>query len=229
MNISPDAVVLWRWGPVVLNATIVYTWVVMAVLILLSWLTTRRLTRGADMSRWQNLLETVVDTIRHQIRDITHQQPDRYLPLLGTLFLFISLANFLAIVPGYQPPTGSITTTAALALCVFFAVPIYGILHRGLGGYFQRYIRPTPFMLPFHIVGELSRTLALAVRLFGNVMSGTLIAGILISVVPFFLPVIMQALSLLIGQIQAYIFAVLAAVYIASATRAREAKQKETE
>jgi len=229
MNVSPDAVVLWRWGPVVLNATIVYTWAVMALLVLLAWLATRRLTDGAQMSRWQNVLETVVDTIRGQIREITHQQPDRYLPLLGTLFLFISVANFLAIVPGYQPPTGSITTTAALALCVFFAVPIYGILRRGAGGYFRRYLRPTPFMLPFHIIGEFSRTLALAVRLFGNVMSGTLIVGILISVVPFFLPVVMQALALLIGQIQAYIFAVLAAVYIASGTGAREEKQVESE
>ena len=168
------------------------------------------------------MLETIVSAIRKQIREITGRDPDDYLPFLGTLFLFISLSNFLAIVPGYQPPTGSLTTTSALAVCVFFAVPAFGIAKDGVGRYLRHYIRPSVFMLPFHVIGELSRTLALAVRLFGNVMSGTLIAGLLLSVAPLFLPVLMQALGLLIGQIQAYIFAILATVYIASASRARE-------
>lgn len=227
MTISPDATVFAEWGFVSLNATLVYTWAVMALLVLLSWLATRRLSVGAEISRWQAFLETIVSTMRRQVEDITQQRPDRYVPFLGTLFLFISLSNLLAVVPIYEPPTGSFSTAAALAVCVFFAVPIFGIAQRGVGGYFRHYVRPSPLMAPFHVMSELSRTLALAVRLFGNVMSGTMIIGILVSIVPFFLPVIMQALELLIGQIQAYIFAVLAAVYIASATRARQPRERD--
>lgn len=219
MEVTPDAMIIWEWRFVTINATIVFTWVVMALLVLVSWLATRNLTVGPRLSRWQNLLETVVGYMRSQIGEITQQDADPYLPFLGTLFLFISVSNLLAIVPGYTPPTGSITTTGALAICVFFAVPIFGIAGRGLRGYFKHYVKPTPIMFPFHVVSELSRTLALAVRLFGNMMSGTIIVGILVSIVPLVVPIVMQALGLLIGQIQAYIFAVLATVYIASATR----------
>jgi len=229
MNISPDSMIFWEWGFIKLNATIVFTWAVMGLLVLISWLVTRRLSVVTKFSRWQMFLEALVDIIRKQIKDIIRKDPSPYLPFIGTLFLFISVSNFLAFVPGYEPPTGSLTTTAALAVCVFFAVPIYGIAQAGAARYFRHYIRPTVFMLPFHIIGELSRTLALAVRLFGNVMSGTLIAALLLSVVPFILPVVMEALSLLIGQIQAYIFAVLAAVYIASAARAQEEEQRKAE
>ncbi len=125
--------------------------------------------------------------------------------------------------PGYHPPTGSLSTTTALAVCVFVAVPLYGIAERGLLGYLKNYVQPTPFMLPFNIIGELSRTLALAIRLYGNAMSGAVIVGILISVAPFVFPIVMRLLGLLTGLIQAYIFAVLAMVYIASATGGRTA------
>jgi F-type H+-transporting ATPase subunit a len=126
----------------------------------------------------------------------------------------------LAVVPGFMPPTGSLSTTTALALCVLVAVPLYGVAERGLAGHLRGYVRPTVFMLPFNLIGEMSRTVALAVRLYGNVMSGTVVAATLLSIVPFFFPVVMQVLGLLTGLIQAYIFAVLAMVYIASATRA---------
>ena len=178
------------------------------------------------MSRWQNLLESIVSYMRSQIREITLQEPDRYLSFLGTLFLFISISNLLSIVPGYHPPTGSLSTTVALALCVFFAVPIYGISRLGLGRYLKNYIQPSVFMLPFNIIGEFSRTLALAVRLFGNVMSGSMIIAILLSIAPLFLPIIMQALGLLTGLIQAYIFSILAAVYIGSATQVEHVKEE---
>lgn len=229
MNISPDAMVFWEWGFFKLNATIVFTWAVMAFLILVSWLVTRRLSIEPGYSRGQMFLESLVDIIRSQIKDVIRDDPLPYLPFIGTLFLFISVSNFFAFVPVYEPPTGSITTTAALAICVFFAVPVYGIAQTGMAAYFRHYIKPTVFMLPFNIISELSRTLALAVRLFGNVMSGTMIAALLLSVAPLFLPVIMEALSLLIGQIQAYIFAVLAAVYIASGTRAEKEQQQKME
>jgi len=229
VSITPDTTVFWQVGPIALNATLVFSWVVMLLLVVFSWLVTRRLTSGADISRGQNLLEVIVESMRGQVREIAQQDPDPYVPFVGTLFLYIAVSNVMGVVPGFMSPTGSLSTTAALALCVFFAVPIYGIYKRGLGGYLKQYIQPAVMMLPFNIIGELSRTLALAVRLFGNVMSGTLIIGILLLLVPLFFPVVMQALGLLTGLIQAYIFAVLAMVYIASATRVQRKRVAPTE
>jgi F-type H+-transporting ATPase subunit a len=221
MTISPDTIVFWQWGPFALNGTIVFTWVVMALLTAMAWLTTRRLSTGIEFSRWQNLLEVLVTGIRDQIRELSHQEPGRYLPFVGTLFLFIAMANLLNVVPGYMAPTGSLSTTTALAICVFFAVPIFGIAYEGPLTYLRHYVRPTWLMLPFNVIGEISRTIALAVRLYGNIMSGTVIVAILLGLTPYFFPIVMQLLGLLTGMIQAYIFAVLAMVYIASATSAR--------
>lgn len=226
ITLTSDNIVYWQAGFLKLNATIVFTWVVMAILITGSWLITRNLSRSPEISRWQSLLETLVLAIRNQIRDIGNQDPDPYLPFVGTLFLFISLSNFLTIVPGYHAPTASLSATTALAICTFFAVPWYGIRMSGLAGYLRHYIEPTPIMLPFEIISEFSRTLALAVRLFGNVMSGTLIVAILFGIIPFLVPVLIEALELLIGQMQAYIFAVLSMVFIASATRAHQEQRK---
>lgn len=221
MRISPDALVIFRWGPIVLNATIVFTWAVMALLVVGSRIVTHKLTSETQLSGWQNLMEVLVTGMRDQIRDISRQDPGEYLPFVGTLFLFIAVCNILGVVPGFEPPTGSLSTTAALAACVFVAVPLYGIAQKGLS-YFGQYIKPSVFMLPFNIMGELSRTLALAVRLFGNVMSGSMLAAILLAVAPLVFPILMQALGLLTGLIQAYIFAILAMVYIAAATRVRQ-------
>lgn len=231
MQISPDNTILWEWRFVTLNATIIFTWVVMLLLLVTAWLVTRNLSSGTELSRQQGLLEVLVETIRNQIRDISQQENSRrYLPFIGTLFLFIALANLLMIVPGYEPPTASLSTAAALAICVFIAVPVYGIVQRGFGGYLKNYIEPTPLMLPFNIISELSRTLALAIRLFGNVMSGTVVVGIIVSIAPLLFPIILQLLGLLTGMIQAYIFAVLAMVYIASNSRARaEQEQQDAE
>jgi F-type H+-transporting ATPase subunit a len=222
MTISPDNIVFWQWGIFPLNATIVFTWLVMALLTLISWLVTRRLTTGTNITRWQNLLEVLVSGIHEQIRQVSHQEPGRYLPFVGTLFLFIAVANLLNVVPGYMAPTGSLSTTTALAICVFVAVPLFGIASEGPLTYFRHYIKPTWLMLPFNVIGEVSRTIALAVRLYGNIMSGTVIVAILLSLTPYFFPVVMQLLGLLTGMIQAYIFAVLAMVYIASATSAHQ-------
>ncbi|MBN1152980.1 MAG: F0F1 ATP synthase subunit A [Dehalococcoidia bacterium] len=219
IDITPDQIVYFKWGFATLNATILFTWVVMALLVTLAWLTTRRLGSGRSVTRRQTLFEMLITFMRSQIREITDQDPDRYLPFIGSLFLFISVSNLLEVVPGYHAPTGSINTTAALALVVFFAVPIFGVAEQGLLGYLKHYAQPTPLMLPFNIIGELSRTLALAVRLFGNVMSGALVVAVLVAIVPIFVPIVMEALGLLIGQVQAYIFAVLATVYIGAATR----------
>lgn len=228
-DISPDQVIYWEWGPVVLNATIVYTWVVMALLVLGSWMITRRLSSDVRISRWQNLLEIIVSGMQKEIGEISHEQPGGYLAFVGTLFLFILVSNVLSIVPGFESPTASLSATAALAICVFVAVPIYGIASRGLRGYLSLYVKPTVFMLPFNVMGELSRTLALAVRLFGNMMSGAKIIAILLAIAPVVFPVLMHALGLLTGVIQAYIFAVLAMVYIASATRVRRERERKNE
>ncbi len=225
MEVSPDTIVYWKWGVFELSATLVYTWVVMGLLLVISWLATRKITSGPDISAWQNLLESVVDYMRDQIREVMQDNPDRYLPFIGTLFLFIVIANILDIVPGYHPPTGSMLTTGALAISVFFAVPVFGIERNGFKGFLKHYIQPSVFMLPFNVIGELSRTLALAVRLFGNIMSGTMIVGILISITPFFIPVVMELFGLLIGVIQAYIFAILATVYIGSGMRVQKNKE----
>jgi F-type H+-transporting ATPase subunit a len=219
MHISPDQIVLWQWGPVAVNATMAFTWVVMALLAIGARLVTARLSDSETMSRWQNLLEVLVEGLREQIRDASQQEPGKYLPFIGTLFIFIAASNLLAVVPGFRPPTGSLSTTTALAICVLIAVPLYGLADRGPLGYLRKYVQPTVFMLPFNIIGELSRTLALAVRLYGNVMSGTVIVAILVGIAPFLFPILIQLLGLLTGLIQAYIFAVLAMVYIASATR----------
>ena len=221
MKLSSDELIFWEHGPIHLNETIVTTWVLMAVLTLGSIAVTRRLSSGPERSRWQNALEIVVTLIERQIQEVGLRSAREYLPFIGTLFLFIAVANLCAVVPGYEPPTGSLSTTAALALCVFAAVPIFGIARLGLGAYLREYLRPSVFMLPFNIIGELTRTLSLAPRLFGNIMSGTVIAAILLSVAPVFFPIVLHALGLLTGLVQAYIFGVLATVYIGAATQAR--------
>lgn len=228
-QITPDQIIFFQWGPLVLNATIVYTWVVMALLVPGAWLATRRLSTGLSISRWQNLLEVLVQGMRNQIREVSREDPERYLPFVGTLFVLIVTCNILAIVPGFHPPTGSLSTTAALAICVFVAVPVFGITRSGFRKYLSNYVRPSVLMLPFNLMGELSRTLALAVRLFGNVMSGVKIAAILLAITPLFVPIPLQALSLLTGLIQAYIFAVLALVYIVSAVQAHDRQAAEAE
>lgn len=222
MNMSPDEP-LWQWEFLILNRTILFTWLVMGLLTCGSWFITRRLSTSAHLSRGQNLLEVLVSGLQNQIQEVSQQDPGPYLPFIGTLFLFIVVSNILSIVPGYHAPTSSISTTAALATCVFVAVPLYGIASQGLVDYLKQYIRPSVLMLPFNIIGELSRTLALAVRLYGNIMSGSVIGAILLGFVPLFVPILMQAFGLLTGIIQAYIFSVLAMVYIASATQVSQA------
>jgi F-type H+-transporting ATPase subunit a len=216
MQISPDITVLWQWGVIELNATILFTWIVMAIMVIGSWLVTRRLSSDVHISRWQNAFESVVSLLQQQLKDVTRREPLRFLPLIGTLFLFIAVSNILTIIPGFRSPAGSLSTTTGLSLVVFLAVPIYSVSEIGLGNYLRNYLRPTFFMLPFNIMGEFTRTLALAVRLFGNVMSGTMIGAILLAIAPLIFPVIMQLLGLLTGLVQAYIFAILAAVYIAA-------------
>ncbi len=219
MRLSPDALIFWQYGVVKLNATIVMTWAIMLGLTVMSILITRRLSIGSTGSRWQNLLEIIVTAIEKHIHDVGLPEPRKYLGFLGTIFLFVATSSVCTIIPGYEPPTASFSTTTALALCVFVAVPMFGIQHKGLGEYLKSYAQPTVIMLPFNMISEISRTLALAIRLFGNMMSGGMIVGILLAITPFIFPIVMTLLGLLTGMVQAYIFFMLASVYIAAATQ----------
>jgi len=221
MQLSPDQIIFWQAGEFKINATIAFTWGLMLIMAVGAKLITGKLTTEHTRSRWQNLLEIVVTGIVQQIEEVGLRDPKKYLGFLGTLFLFVGLASLCTVIPGYEPPTGSLSTTVALALCVLVAVPLFGIADQGIGGYLKSYIEPTIIMLPFNIISEASRTLALAVRLFGNMMSGAMIIAILLTITPFIFPIIMTMLGLLTGMVQAYIFSILAAVYIAAATRSR--------
>lgn len=222
MKLSSDDTILVWLGSFPINATLAYTWLVMLILVLGSFLVTRRLKDDVKMSRWQNLLEILVSGLNDQIRQASRQEPGPYLPFVGTLFIFIVVSNLLAVVPGYTPPTASLSTTTALALAVLVAVPLFGISSRGVLAYLSDYIKPSIFMLPFNILGEFSRTLAMAVRLYGNIMSGAVIGTILLGITPLFFPILLQFLGLITGVVQAYIFAVLAMVYIASSQTAHD-------
>ena len=222
MRLSPDELIFWKYGFVKLNCTIVTTWALMLAMTLGAKLITRRVAVTGSISGWQSFLEIVVTTIQEQIKEVGLQQPKKYLSFIGTLFLFIAVANLCAILPGYEPPTGSLSTTTALALSVFVAVLFFGIDEQGLGGYLKSYLKPTFLMLPFNIISEFSRTFALAIRLFGNIMSGTMIVGILLTIAPLIFPIFMDLLGLLTGMVQAYIFSILTTVYIAAATRTSE-------
>ncbi|QDV08099.1 ATP synthase subunit a [Planctomycetes bacterium Poly30] len=219
MRLSPDEIIFWQNGLFKLNATIAFTWALMIVMVVGSAVITRRLSASDERSHWQNLMEIIVTGIAKQLEEVGLAHPRSYLPFLGTLFLFIAVASLGTIVPGYEPPTGSLSTTVALALCVFVAVPAFGIQAQGFLGYVGTYVQPTFIMLPFNLISEVSRTLALSVRLFGNMMSGAMIIAILLTITPLFFPIVMTLLGLLTGMVQAYIFTILASVYIAAATR----------
>lgn len=225
MRLSPDEIIFWQHDWFKINGTIAFTWAIMILLAVGAKLITRNLTTEHQRSRWQNLLEIIVTGMQKQISDVGLRNPEKYIGFLGTLFLFVATAALCTVIPGYEPPTGSLSTTAALAICVLIAVPMFGIEDQGLRGYLKSYLEPTFIMLPFNIISEVSRTLALAVRLFGNMMSGAMIIAILLTITPFLFPVLMTLLGLLTGMVQAYIFSILATVYIAAAMHTRKPKK----
>lgn len=222
MDITPDSIILFKYGIIKLNATILITWMVMFILVVGSWLITRKIVKGKLSANIETIMEIIVKFIYKHLQEIGIQKPEKHIGFIGTLFIFIGFCGILTIVPGYIPPTGSLSTTAALAICVFIAVPLYAIKEKGVIGFLKNYLHPFFIFLPFNIIADITRTLALAIRLFGNTMSGTLIMGIMISVAPFFFPVFFKVLELITSLVQAYIFTVLATVYIAAATRTFE-------
>jgi F-type H+-transporting ATPase subunit a len=207
--------VLFRVGPVPITGPVVVTWGIMALLGGGSWLLTQRL--ALRPSAVQAALELLVATIAAQIRDTMRGDPHRYIPLIGTLFVFILIANWSSLVPGVEPPTAHIETDAALALIVFGAIAWFGIRARGLTGWLTSFAEPNLLMVPLNLAESVTRTFSLLVRLFGNVMSGVFVIGIVLSLVGLLVPVPLMALELLTGAVQAYIFAVLAIVFIGGA------------
>jgi F-type H+-transporting ATPase subunit a len=201
--------------------TIVVSLGLTLVLLVVTWISSLRL-KVHEPGRWQVVLEIFVGWIDNTIERIMSEDPRPYTPLIGTLIVWIGLCNLLAAVPWVRPPTADLSTTVALALIVMLAVPAYGIWRHGVAGYLKTYVRPHPLLLPFNLIGELTRTVALAVRLFGNVMSGQMIGGILLLVAGLLIPIPLVMLGLLTGMIQAYIFGILAAVYIAAAVQVEE-------
>lgn len=217
---------LFQIGPVPITAPVVVTWGLMAALTVLSLLTTRSL--ALLPSRYQAALELIVSAVEDQIRATMRVEPRPYVPMIGTLFLFILLANWLSLVPGVEPPTAHIETDAALGLIVFAAIVYFGVRVRGVGGYLKTFAEPSIAMIPLNLVETFTRTFSLIVRLFGNVMSGVFIIGIVLSLAGLLVPIPLMALELLVGAIQAYIFTVLAMVFIGSALGQRpEYKEEE--
>ena len=198
------------------NWTIVSTWIVMAVLVAVSYLASRGIHQEGKPSRIQTGMEVIVTVMRDQVREMADDNPMKYLPLVGTLFLFIAFANILSVFPWFKIPMASLSTTGALAFIVLCCIPYYGIKNAGVRGYLKKYTEPTIFLLPMNILSEFTSTLAMAIRLFGNMSSGVIISSILMLLVPFILPLPMTILGLFSGFIQAYIFSVLAIIFISS-------------
>ena len=207
--------VLFHIGPVPVSDAVVTTWGLMVVLTVVCYVGLRR--RSVVAGPFQAMLEILVETIESQVAAVIDRDAWPYLPLLGTLFIFLVLANILAVVPGLKPPTAHIETPAALALVVFFSVHFFGIRSHGLRSYLHRYIRPNVLMLPLNVLSEITRTFSLMVRLFGNIMSHELVIGIVVLLAGLLVPVPFMLLGLLIGIIQAFIFTILATVFIAAA------------
>ena len=212
--------VLFRLGPVEVSGTVAYSLIVSAVLIVFALLV--RYGLGRRMSGWQVAAEFLIDHLEGVMRDMFACDPRPYTPLVVTLALFIGTANLIGLAPGMQAPTADFSTTAALAGVVFLAVPFYGIRARGLRGYLRHYLEPTPLLLPLEVITEFSRTLALAIRLFGNVMSEELIIAVLLLIAGLLVPVPLMMLAIITGLVQAYIFAVLTVVYLSAAVRAHQ-------
>ncbi len=207
--------ILFHLGPVPVAEAVVTTWVIMALLVAVSWIGLRK--ASVDASRLQTALEVVIETLTTQVDEIMGKNSAEFVPIIGTLFLYLVCANLSAAIPGSQAPTAHIETPAALAAIVFLSVHYFGIRSRGWRAYVAHYTRPTPLLLPLNILSEITRTFSLMIRLFGNMMSHEFVLAIVAFLAGLIVPIPFLALGILIGLIQAYIFTVLAAVYIGAA------------
>jgi F-type H+-transporting ATPase subunit a len=219
MPSSPiSSMVLFHLGPIAITRPVLTTWVIMLVLTLGSLMVTRRLKQHPD--RRQAAIEAIITEVMGQIEDVTGKDARPFLPLIGTLFIFLAAANLSGVLPGVEAPTGKIETPAALALIVFFSVHYFGVRAQGPLGHLASFAKPKLIMLPLNLVSEVTRTFSLMVRLFGNVMSGEFVIALLVALAGLFVPVPLMALEILVGLVQAYIFTVLATVFIGAAAGA---------
>jgi F-type H+-transporting ATPase subunit a len=221
LQVHPLQTEVWfHIGPVPIAVEVVITWIIMALLVLVSWFGLRQAqVRGGWL---QSTLEVSVEAIADQIKAILRSDPWPYLPLLGTLFIYLVCANLSGVLPGVAAPTAHIETPAALALIVFFSVQFYGFKEQGFKGYVKRYLEPNPLLLPLNLLSQITRSFSMMVRLFGNMMSHEFIIAIVLFLAGLFVPVPFMLLGILIGLIQAFIFTVLAAVYVGGAVSATE-------
>lgn len=216
MNRFPlEALVVFHVGPVAITETVVTTWALMAAVAIACRLATRRFRLMPN--GLQTMLETLVGAIEEQVGGIVNRDPLQYMPLLGSLFVFLVVANLSGVLPGVHAPTAAIETPAALAVIVFFSVHVFGVRQHGLGGYLKRYLKPNPLLLPLNILSEFTRSFSLMMRLFGNIMSDELVIAIVVTLAGLLVPIPFMAFEILVGLVQAYIFTVLAAVYIGGA------------
>ncbi|MEG6508972.1 F0F1 ATP synthase subunit A [Methyloligella sp. 2.7D] len=213
--------ILFHLGPVPITSEVTTTWAIMAVLVAISWLAMRH---AKVKGGWlQTVVEVAVEAIADQVEAILRVDPWKYLPLLATLFIYLVFANLSGMLPGVEAPTAHIETPAALALIVFFSVQFYGLRSQGLKAYAKRYLEPNPLLLPLNLVSQVTRSFSLMMRLFGNMMSHELVLAIILFLAGLFVPVPFMLLGILIGLIQAFIFTVLATVYIGGAVGGGEA------
>ena len=213
-----DKIYLFEIFGIPINVTIASTWIVMFILVLISWLATRRLKPSVKVTKFQTLIEMVVSWLNGEVKEASGDNPVKYMGMGLALFMFVLMSNLLTIIPWFRPPTASLTTSIAMAIIVFLAIPYFAIRNAGIKGYLKKFIDPSPYMLPMNIFSEFASSFAMGLRLFGNMLSGVMFGSVLTSFLPFLVPLSMQVLGLLSGSIQAYIFALLAVVYTSGVT-----------
>jgi F-type H+-transporting ATPase subunit a len=222
-HITPEP--LFNIGPAQITDSVITTWIVMALLAALGYTASKRLRLYPP--KWQVLLETAIEGINSAIEEVLERDPWPFLPIIGTLWILIAMSNLLGLIPGLMSPTRDLSTTAALAVISFLAVHYYGIKYNGFLKYIKHYMEPIWVLFPFHVLSEVSRTVALMLRLFGNVLSGEMIAGVLLLVAGFLVPVPFALLEVVVAILQAYIFGMLTLIFIAAGIKAVEAEKKE--
>jgi F-type H+-transporting ATPase subunit a len=219
--------VVFQIGPVAVTSTVVTTWLLMAALGLFALITTRHL--ATEPGPLQTAIEGVVASIEQAVAAVAPQQAQQLMPFIGTLWVFVLIANLSGLIPGVHSPTRDLSATAALAILVFLSAHWFGIRSQGLKGYLHHYLTPSPILLPFHLISEVTRTIALAVRLFGNIMSLEMTALLILLVAGFLAPVPILMLHIVEALVQAYIFGMLALIYVAGGLQSQQLRQNKKE